>query len=56
MREPLGHVRVTAANAAGRQTDWGVYGDIADYNNLAVRGAEVSKTGGAVKGPIRESR
>lgn len=61
MRDYLRLVRVTAATAAGRQTDWDVYGDVANYNNLAdcnnlpVWGAEGSKTGGAVKGPMSES-
>jgi len=62
MRDYLRLVRVTSDNAAGRQTDWDVCGDgasysnLADYNNLPVRGAEGSKTGGAVKGPMPESR
>jgi hypothetical protein len=62
MHDCLRLVRVTAANAAGRQTDWDVCGDFAGYSNLAVcdnlpvRGAEGSKTGGAVKGPFWESQ
>jgi len=62
MHERLRLVRVTAATAAGSQTKWDVYGNIAYYDNLAdcnnlpVRGAEGSKTGGAVKGPFWESR
>lgn len=56
MRDYLRLVRVTAATAAGRRTDWDVYGDFADCNNLPVRGAEGSKTGGAVKGPMLESQ
>lgn len=56
MHDGLGLVRVTAANAAGRRTDWGVYGDFADCDDPTVRGAEGSKTGGAVKGPFWESQ